>query len=134
MPANEVARVFITTVSAVCAALWGYAVPFCLSPNWWWRLAALPAGALCGVLVWQRYGARPVVDPFAEVDVSTPQRVAVTIGASVIGVCGGIFIPFVLTRSFPKWTIAAPLGMLLAILLGLIAWHHPALFFKNRRF
>jgi hypothetical protein len=134
MPANDVARIFITTVSAVCAALWGYAIPFYLSESWWWRLAALPAGALCGFLVWQRYSTRSVVDPFAEVDVSTPQRVAVTVGAALIGVCGGLFIPFVLTRSFPKWTIAAPLGTLLAILLGLIAWHNPGLFFKNRRF
>ena len=134
MPANDVGRVFITAVSAVCAALWGYAIPSYLSADWRWRWLAVPAGALCGFLVWLRYGSRSVVDPFGEVDVSTPERVAVTLAAVFIGIGGGLFIPFVLTQSFPKWTVAAPLGMLLAILLGLIAWHNPALFFKNRRF
>jgi hypothetical protein len=97
-------------------------------------LLAVPAAVIAGVLVWVRYGSRPVVDPLVEADVSPAARVAVTVGAVLIGICGGVFIPFVLTRAAPRWTVAAPLAMSLAVILGLIAWHNPALFFKDRRF
>lgn len=134
MSTDYAARIFLTTVTAVCGALWGYAIPSYVSDDWRWRLLALPAGALCGVLVWTRYEARQVVDPFSAVDVSSSERLGVTIAAVFIGACGGIFLPLGLTRSFPKWTVAVPLGMLLAIVFGLCAWRNPAMFFKNRRF
>ncbi len=131
---NGMARVFITAVSAICAGLWGYAIPSYISGDWRWRLLGLPASVLCGAVVWLRYGARPVVASFAEAEVSTPERVAVTVAAVLIGAVGGVFIPLGLTRSFHRWTVAVPLGMLLAIILGSIAWHNPAMFFKNRRY
>lgn len=134
MPANDMAKIFITAVSALCGALWGYAIPSYLSEDWRWRILALPAGALCAAVVWWRYGARPVVAPFAEMDVSVTERVVVTVAAVLMGACGGVFIPLGLTRSFPKWTVAVPLGMLLAIIFGALAWRNPAMFFKNRRF
>ena len=134
MSTNAAARIVITAVSAACAGLWAYAIPTYLTENWRWRLLALPAAVLAAVLVWLRYGSRPVVDPLVEADVSTSVRIAVTLGAVLIGVCGGIFIPFVLTRAAPRWIVAAPLSALLALVLGLIAWHNPALFFKDRRF
>jgi hypothetical protein len=134
MSSNATARIVVTAVSSACAGLWGYAIPTYMAANGRWRLLALPAAVIAGVLVWMRYGSRPVVDPLVEADVSTPARVAVTAGAVLIGVCGGIFIPFVLTRAAPRWTVAAPLAMSLAMILGLIAWHNLALFFKDRRF
>jgi len=134
MSTNATARIVITTISAACAGLWAYAIPTYVSANWRWRLLALPAAVLAGVLVWLRYGTRPVVDPLLEADVSPAIRLVVTVAAAVAGVAGGIIIPLVLTRVAPRWIVAAPLGALLALVLGLIAWHNPALFFRNRRF
>lgn len=134
MSTNAAARIVITAVSAACAGLWAYAIPTYLTESSRWRLLALPATVLAGFLVWSRYRSRPVVDPLVEADVSMSVRIAVTVGAVVAGVCGGIFIPFVVTRAAPRWIVAAPLAALLALVLGLIAWHNPALFFKDRRF
>ena len=53
-----------------------YAIPTYVSANWRWRLLALPAAALAGVLVWLRYGTRPVVDPLLKADVSPAIRLA----------------------------------------------------------
>ena len=134
MSTNAIARIVITAVSAVCVGLWAYAIPTYVTENWRWRLLALPAAVLSSLLVWWRYGSRPVTDPLIEGDVSMTARIAMTAGAVLIGICGGIFIPFVLTRAAPGWIVAAPLATSLALILGLIAWRNPALFFKNRRF
>jgi hypothetical protein len=127
-------RVVVTVLAAGCVALWAYVIPSHLAVARAWQLLALPAALLAGGLVWFRYRARSADLEFAEMDVSSTERVLLTIGATALGAAAGVFLPFVMTRSLPRWTIALPLGTLLALVLGLIAWHHPALFFKNRRF
>lgn len=134
MSTNATARIVVTTVSAFCAGLWAYAIPTYLTANWRWRLLAVPAAALAGVLVWLRYGTRPVVDPLMDAEVTPTIRLIVTAAAVVAGIVGGVVIPLVITRAAPRWIVAAPLSALLALVLGLIAWHNPGLFFKDRRF
>jgi hypothetical protein len=49
-------------------------------------------------------------------------------------VSSGILLPLAITKSLPRWNVALPLGMLLALGMGMVAWSNPALFFKNRQF
>jgi hypothetical protein len=133
MPKNQIEGAVVAVVAAACAATWGYAIPSYLSVDRRWQLLALPAGLLAGAIAWTRYGSRPRA-PGLALEVSMAERLAVTAGAIIIGAAGGVFIPLGLTRSFPRWIVAVPLGMLLALVLGLIAWNNPALFFKDRSF
>jgi hypothetical protein len=135
---NKSEKVVVPILAAVCAAFWGYCVPANLPVAPLWRLIALPAALLVGGLMVLRY--RAVLSAPAALEMSGPEaasateRLIITCGAVVTGLVGGFIIPGVLTRHFPRLTVAVPLSLLLALLLGLYAWHNPEMFFKNRRF
>jgi hypothetical protein len=108
---------------------WGYSIPSYVTDDWRWRLLAIP-GVLLGVVA----GSFSSGGAALEVEVSMAERVAVTAGAVVAGCVGGVVLPLVLTRKPPTATVAVPLALTLALLLGSFAWSHPAMFFKNRSF
>jgi hypothetical protein len=123
------ARIVMMVFSGLVGGAWGYSIPSYVTEDWRWQLFAIP-GMLLGALV----GSFSSAGAAAAVEVSMAERVGITLAAGVAGCVGGVVLPLVLTRKLPPATVAVPLALTLALLLGGIAWSYPALFFKNRSF
>ncbi|HKU39580.1 MAG TPA: hypothetical protein VJR89_15580 [Polyangiales bacterium] len=127
-------RIIVTILTAVCGASWCHYFASMLNASRPWRWLWLPVGIALGLFTWWRYrGGLQTEVAFAE-EVPMLERVAITSVASLAGVIAGVVAPRTFgARSF-DWTITVPLALTFALLLGWLGWHHPTLFYKNRRF
>jgi len=133
MVAGRFERIFITVLTALCGLTIGYTLPLYLELDWRWRLLALPATVLLGWFTWERYSRGHQTEVPLE-NVSLLERCIVSVGMAGVGFAAPFVLSLVLNGTLPNWTIAVPLGFVLAVAAGLIAWHHPGLFFVNRGF
>jgi len=129
-----VGRYLVAVFGAICAGLWGYAIPSYVCDDWRWRLLSIPGACVVGALLWLRAMNASPEESLALVAVSRTEQIVVTVGAAMAGLIGGLVVPLILTREFPRWTVMVPLGLTLALVLSGFAWNHPSLFFKNRSF
>jgi len=129
MADGRTANILLTVLATFGGALWGYVLPDSFSTDWPWRLFALPAAFLVGVIVWSRLQAEAV---FAT-DVPMGLRTVITVAGSITGFAGPFIWSEALTRAWHP-TLGVLLGVPLALTLGNVAWRNPARFFRDRRF
>jgi hypothetical protein len=127
-------RIILTVMTALVSGSWAYYFAVMLRGPSVWQWLTLPIAALFGAVTWIRYaGGHTTEAVFAE-EVPQLLRVVITLGMTIAGLVGG----FVLPTSFGSNDAALPLELALALtfalVCGWIAWNHPTLFYKNRRF
>jgi hypothetical protein len=130
MADGRAAKIFLTVLATFGGALWGYVLPDAFSTDWPWRLIALPAAFLVGMIVWSRLQGEM---PAFAVEVPMGLRIFVTVSMSIVGFAGPFIWSEVLTRSW-HLTLGVLLGVPLALILGKVAWRDPTRFYRNRRF
>lgn len=126
-------RVTLSVMTALVAAAWVFYLTEWLGAASW-RWLALPLAILLGALTWFRYSGGHRTEAVFAVEVPPIHRRLIALVMTIVGFVGGfITLPTFGVHDVPI-SLELALGLSLATLWGWIAWNHPALFYKNRRF
>ena len=130
MPRSGPERHIVAVMGAVCGLLWGYSIPTYMNMHWVWRLLAIPSALAIGGPLWYRAVTATPAEAIYLIPVSKSERVVTTLTGTMLGLGAGFGWPWAITKAFPPFIVAIPLGVTLAVVFGTIGWRHPALFFK----
>lgn len=132
MRAHSAEQLVSTGFTALVCASWSYVgAAFLHASLTLALLCALAGAAVGGTGMWLRYRSVRAQEEAAE-HASLFDRLASMVAMAAVGAVFGYLFPLNLSPSL-DWRLRLAIASTLAFPLALLAWRHPALFYRNRR-